>query len=253
MKLTAQQVFDKLINEDGILTQKGQIIFYFGDLEVLVKKKDVVGNIMQEWVESWLKKNNIEYSVNSNTQTPPDFYLSPPDEKHGLLEVKAFNYEGSNPAFDIANFTAFTTGVLEKPYMLDVDYLIFGYTMKDGVVRVNKVWLKKIWEISSPSDKWGVKVQEKKKIIYTLRPAKWYGKKITYPIFRSLDDYISALDDTVQNYFDRTNPARNRWLDRLIAKYKEESNVRLTKQRWDDICGQYCWSAIKKEKKEKTD
>ncbi len=246
MRLTAQQVYDKLINEDKIDTAKGKIVFYFDNLEVLVKKKDVVGNIMQEWVESWLKKNDIEYSVNSNTQMPPDFYLAPPDHKHCLLEIKAFNYEASSPAFDIADFTAFATTVLDEPYMLDVDYLIFGYTMKDGVVRVNKVWLHKVWEISSPMENWAVKVQEKKKIIYKLRPAKWYGKTMKYPTFRSLDDYISALDDTVQNYFDRTNPVRSRWIDRLIMKYEEFSGIKLKKQRWDDIYDQYCWNPIKK-------
>ena len=60
MKLTAEQVYEKLLNEDKILEQKGQIKFYLNDVDVVVKQKDVVGNIMQEWLECWLKKNGVD-------------------------------------------------------------------------------------------------------------------------------------------------------------------------------------------------
>ena len=239
MKCSAKQIYDKLINEDGILTAKGQIKFFFDDLEVLVKKKDVVGNIMQEWVEAWLKKNDVEYSENPNTQMPPDFYLNPTDFTHSLLEVKAFNYEAS-PGFDIADFKAFATTVLDEPYMLDVDYLIFGYVMNEGIVTVKKVWLKKVWEITSPMKKWGVKVQEKKNVIYKLRPAKWYAKRMDYPIFRSMEDYISALEQTIYDYPD-TRSISVHWADKLVKNYENFSGTRLEIKRWQDICDQYCW------------
>lgn len=51
MRLTAQEMYNKLINEDKILTLKGQINFYLGDVNIIVKQKDVVGNIMQEWLQ----------------------------------------------------------------------------------------------------------------------------------------------------------------------------------------------------------
>ena len=35
MKLTAQQIVDKLINEDQILTQAGQITFFLGEVEII--------------------------------------------------------------------------------------------------------------------------------------------------------------------------------------------------------------------------
>ena len=50
MRLTAQEVYDKLVNEDGILQLEGQIKFYLGDVNIIVKQRDVVGNIMQEWL-----------------------------------------------------------------------------------------------------------------------------------------------------------------------------------------------------------
>lgn len=79
MKLTAQEIYDKLINEDKIKTVKGQIRFHLGDVSIIVKKKDVVGNILQEWLEGWLVARGIEFDPNPNTQMPPDVYLNPSD------------------------------------------------------------------------------------------------------------------------------------------------------------------------------
>ena len=150
MKLTVEQVYNKLVNDDKILTKKGQITFTLGDIDIIVKQRDVVGNIMQEWIEGWLKKNNIDYSLNDNTQMPPDFYLDPENKKEGLMEIKAFNYKGS-PGFDIADFRMYAREISEKPWMLNVTYLIFGYDMSDdGIVTIKQVWQKKVWEMSRP-------------------------------------------------------------------------------------------------------
>ena len=60
MRLTAQQIYNKLVNEDRILDIEGRITFDFGNVNIIVKQKDVVGNIIQEWVQGWLDKNRIE-------------------------------------------------------------------------------------------------------------------------------------------------------------------------------------------------
>ena len=70
MRLTAQQVYDKLINEDAILTLEGQIKFFLGEVSIIVKQKDVVGNIMQEWLQGWMDHNGIEYAPDTNSQMP---------------------------------------------------------------------------------------------------------------------------------------------------------------------------------------
>lgn len=62
MRLTAQEIVDRLLNVDNILDLKGEIKFYLGDVDIIVKQKDVVGNIMQEWLQGWLDKNDIEYA-----------------------------------------------------------------------------------------------------------------------------------------------------------------------------------------------
>jgi type II restriction enzyme len=71
--MTAQEVYDKLINEEQILKLEGQIRFYLGNVNIIVKQRDVVGNIMQEWLQGWFDANNIEYAPSENTQMPPDF------------------------------------------------------------------------------------------------------------------------------------------------------------------------------------
>lgn len=171
MKLTAQEIFDRLINEDQIKTVKGQIRFHLGDVSIIVKRKDVVGNIVQEWLEGWLIARGIEFDPNPNTQMPPDVYLNPEDHTKNLLEIKAFNRE-SSPAFDIADFKAFVNELIEKPYHLDTDFLIFGYAMDEqtGDVVIKDLWLKKIWEITKTMDNWPITVQYKNGILQKMRP-----------------------------------------------------------------------------------
>lgn len=147
MRLTSQEVYDKLINEDRILELQGQIRFYLGDVDIIVHQKDVVGNIIQEWLQGWLDKRGIEYAPSENTQMPPDFFLNPDDLTKNLLEIKAFNRSAS-PGFDIADFRMYEEEIVDKPYMLHVDYLIFGYDMdENGVVTIKDLWLKKFGKL----------------------------------------------------------------------------------------------------------
>ena len=128
MKKEKKEIYKKLVEDDKILTKQGRITFSLGDTNIIVKQRDVVGNIMQEWVEGWMKQNGIEYALNENTQMPPDFYLNPDNKKESLMEIKAFNYK-AGPGFDIADFRMYEQEIAQKPWMLHVTYLIFGYEM----------------------------------------------------------------------------------------------------------------------------
>ena len=239
MILTAQQVYDKLINEDKILELKGQIKFFFGDVDIIVKQKDVVGNIIQEWLQGWFDKRGIEYAPSENTQMPPDFFMNPDDRKKDLIEVKAFNRSAS-PGFDIADFRMYEEEIIEKPYMLDVDYLIFGYDMSEnGIVTVKDLWIKKVWQITRRMEGWAVNLQVKQGVVHKIRPGVWYSnKKGNIPMFLCLEDFISAIEETVYQNPKTHNSAAN-WKKNFIESYENYYGKKIYIPRWIDIEEKY--------------
>ena len=247
MRLTAQEVYDKLLNEDEILTLKGQIRFFLGDVDIIVKQKDVVGNIMQEWLQGWMDYNSIEYAPDANSQMPPDFYLNPDDKTKNLLEVKAFNRSGS-PGFDIADFRMYASEILEKPYMLDVDYLIFGYDMSsDGVVTIKEVWLKKVWQITRRMENYPINLQVKDGVIHKIRPGVWYSNKVKdYKTFESLEDFISSLEETTFKEPKLRDSVASTWLSKFNKAYKARYGKELNVPRWNDIKDKYDVGSIRR-------
>lgn len=240
--ITPEELYENLLNDFHIKSVKGSITFKLGNIGIIVKQKDVVGNLIQEWLEGWLRANNIYFSPNPNTQMPPDIFLSE-NRKRDLVEVKAF-YSKRNAGFDIADFKSYVKEVLEKPYMLHVKYLIFAYDMNDaGDVTITDVWLKNIWEISAAMSKeanWTVKVQYKNKQIHKLRPATWASKvKTKTPVFETLEDYLAALEETVFNYTETREEANKGWKRKLIDAYHKEYNKILQIPRWSEIESKY--------------
>ncbi|NBI90023.1 NgoBV family restriction endonuclease [Lachnospiraceae bacterium] len=240
MKLTAREIVDKLLNDDNILELAGEIKFYLGDVDIVVKQKDVVGNIMQEWLQGWLDKNGIEYAPSENSQMPPDFFLNPDDKTKGLLEVKAFNRNGS-PGFDIADFRMYVEEIQEKPYMLDVDYLIFGYDMNgSGVVTIKDVWLKKVWQITRRMANYPINLQVKDNVIHKIRPGVWYSERATdYAIFDCLEDFICAIEETTFKEPKLRNSIASTWLEKFQRNYKAWYGYELNVPRWGAIKDKY--------------
>lgn len=239
MLLTSQEIYDKLIQDDKILEIQGQIKFFFGDIDIIVRQKDVVGNIIQEWLQGWLDKRGIDYAPNGNTQMPPDFFLNPADKTTGLLEVKAFNRSAS-PGFDIADFRMYAEELIEKPYMLYVDYLIFGYDMSDeGVVTIKDLWLKKVWEITRRMENWPINLQIKSNVVHKIRPGVWYSlQKGNIPMFTCMEDFVSAIEETVyQN--PKTHESASQWLNNFLESYENFYHRKLNVQRWNDIKDNY--------------
>lgn len=236
--ITSQDVYDRLINEDKILEIEGQIRFYLGDVSIVVKQRDVVGNIIQEWLQGWFVKKGIYFRTNSNSQMPPDFFLKRDDDTDGLLEVKAFNYSAS-PGFDIADFRMYEEEIIKKPYMLDVDYLIFGYHMsEDGVVTIKNLWLKKVWEITRPMNNWSINLQIKQNVVHKIRPAKWFTNTSRFKVFDSKEAFVSAIEEAVYKNPKTHNEAAN-WKDKFIRSYKKHFGVKINIPRWCDIKHKY--------------
>ncbi|MDR3292835.1 MAG: NgoBV family restriction endonuclease [Clostridiales bacterium] len=244
MRCSAQEVYNRLVNDDKILELQGQIQFHFGDVEIIVKQKDVVGNIIQEWLQGWFDKRGIEYASSQNTQMPPDFFLNPDNHTEGLLEVKAFNRSAS-PGFDIADFRMYEEEIIDKPYMLDVDYLIFGYDMSNtGIVTIKNLWIKnlwikKVWEITRCMKEWALNLQVKQNVVHKIRPGVWYStQRGNYPMFNCLEDFISAVEETVYQNPKTHNDAAN-WKINFLTSYQEHYGKRLNIPRWSDIVEKY--------------
>ena len=193
LKLTSKSLYHKLVNEYKIIGEKGVIKFTLKNLTVKVKTKDTVGNLIQEWLKLWMFNMDILFEENNNTQRFPDFYLNPDNQKEGLLEIKSFDWK-RGPGFDLANFDSYCNSLTTNAYRLNSDYLIIAYEMEDGEISIKNVWLKKIWELACPSGTYPIKVQEKKSVIYNLRPSVWYSQRSTYKPFNSLESFLKALN-----------------------------------------------------------
>ena len=86
------------------------------------------------------------------------------------------------------------------PERLNSDYLIFGYRLIESKLKIEKVWLKKIWEITCSSERWPLKTQTKRDIIYNIRPASWYSAKNRFKAFTKKENFVNALYETQFKY-----------------------------------------------------
>lgn len=226
MKLSADQLYNKLVDEYKIVGETGSIKFTVKNLSILIKTKDTVGNLLQEWLKAWFQETNIDFEENTNSQTFPDFLLDKDDHKKGLLEVKSFDFD-RGPGFDLANFDSYCNSLLENAYRIDSDYLIIAYQMKDGVISIKNVWLKKIWELACPSGTYPLKVQEKKGVIYNIRPSIWYSERARFTPFATKEEFLKALNETRYQY-PQTRHTNGHWLRNVLKNYETHTGVSLT-------------------------
>lgn len=217
---TAKNIVNRL-NNQGIYSSIGCTVFNFMNINRTVGDKSIVGYIFQDWLEAWFDKNNIYYRTNPNTQEPPDFYLNPKSDEIDLLEVKVFDITaGAN--FDLSNFESYCAKIEEQPLKLDADYLIFGYKLISGKLKIKKIWLKKIWEISCPSKAYPIKIQQKRNVIYNIRPAVWYGKNTTFKPFDNKKEFVKAMAQTLHKY-KKTSAQAKSWYNKVCKHYKKQT------------------------------
>jgi type II restriction enzyme len=193
-----------------------------------VNTKDTIGNLVQEWIKAWMLKENIEFENPPSTQDFPDFQLDITNHKKGLLEIKCFDYDAS-PNFDIAAFLAYRRSLLEYPFRLDSDYLIIGYAMKNTDIIIKDVWLKKVWEICGPSEKWDLRCNVKQGELTNVRPIKWYNNERTkFKPFNNAKEFIEAFDSN-QRQWSRTSrdSETSVWLKKVIVGYKKSTGKNL--------------------------
>ncbi|WP_035024972.1 NgoBV family restriction endonuclease [Enterovibrio calviensis] len=194
--LVSEEIYNKLSLE----AERGKLVggtqFTLGQSSILIASKDGIGKLIEEWLGTWAIKNGINISPNQGGQSFPDFYIN---KDNSYLEIKAFDLDAS-ANFDIANFESYCESLSYNPSRLNADYLIFGYQLCGSELRIEKVWLKKIWEISCSSERFPLKVQAKRDVIYNIRPATWYSSKARTQVFRTANDFVNALYSTQKIY-----------------------------------------------------
>ncbi len=222
--VSAQKIYDLLLNEFKIKEQIGSVEIIFGGVSAKYNGKDAIGDLLQEWLGEWLKQNNFYFRQPTNTQEFPDFLLTE-STNMGFLELKTFNAEAS-PAFDIANFDSYCTSLLTIPERIEADYLIFSYKMIEAQLSIDNIWLKKVWEMTSPSGQDPIKMQVKRSQIYNLRPCAWYSKRLKYTPFKNKNDFLNAISKTLDSY-PQCNKYKNNWLINVKQKYHENTGIKL--------------------------
>jgi type II restriction enzyme len=223
-QLTPQEFYNELI-KDGIIGSTGEITLKLNNISVIIETKDSIGNMIQDWLVVWATSKNIYLRANPSTQEFPDFYLSPSNEDN-LLEIKSFDSNAS-PNFDIANFDTYHRSLHNFPKKIDANYLIFGYSLKNGVLKIENLNLKKIWEISTYSTEWALKLQVKQNIIYNIRPANFLSTNgRSASTFQSKIDFLNAIQK-VLNKYNKTKTTHNNWLDDYKILYKNATGIAL--------------------------
>lgn len=71
-----------------------------------------------------------------------------------------------------------------------------------------------------------------------MRPAKWYGKKTAFAIYDCLEDFLSAMEETMYKNKDTRDEAPD-WLQKVLDNYEKHYRVRLQIPRWNDIASKY--------------
>ena len=197
-KITSLNLYNQLCHLH-LEHQIGVITFHMAGISVKINTTDTVGITLQAWLKQYLLDNNYYFSEPYNTQEFPDFFLDDIEPYKHMLEVKAFNYNAT-PAFDIANFESYCSLVKEAPYILDTDYLIFGYTMNHtGDISIKNIWLLKIWEIAGTSQRYPLKTQIKRDMIYNIRPNSNFKTNKSSP-FNSKEEFLKAIYNTLIDY-----------------------------------------------------
>ncbi len=194
----SEKIFKQLQANLGILN--GGTIFQLGDTKIQIEGKDGLGGLIEEWFGVWAK--NKKFAIynpkdDGSSQEFPDYLVG--DKSEGYLEVKTFDASAS-ANFDLANFESYCESLASNPERLDSDYLIFSYFLDGAKLKIDNVWLKKIWQITCPSKRWPLKTQTKRDVIYNIRPAAWYSTKPQFPIFKSKEAFVDALYSTQEEY-----------------------------------------------------
>ena len=231
----SEKLYKALVEDFGFEGATGSVRFNLKDFDITVEQNNIVGNILEEWLDKWMISKGITH-IHNEKQASPDFWLNPDDLTSDWLEIKSFT---GSPNFDVAAFRSFINLVIEKPWKLHSKHLLIKYKMENGIVTVEQFWLKNLWEICSTSSAWPVKVQYKNKVIVNIRPSVWYSDRADFSPFDSLEDFLAAIEETIYQYPDTRTTIALHWKEKLKKSYENHYGCELNIPRWYDIKDKY--------------
>ena len=224
MNSSTQKIIDAL-DKSELKQAKIEIKCKIKNIEFKVKNKDIMGSLIQSWLERFLTENNIKWRE-EGTQEYPDFIL----DNDEYLEVKCY-FKNASPAFDIANFSALINDLPVNPKRLDSDYLIFSYGFDENGATLNNYWVKKIWEMSNaPTShkKNKIRAQVTRGVIKNIRPTNF--TKNPDNCFSSRLSFVNALKETIDAFSNQTITGDSKfkngddWFAMVTKKYEEQTN-----------------------------
>lgn len=207
---------------DSLKNISGNINITLNNFSLILNNKSLIGDSLESWIGEYLKSlekvTQVKVTTNPISQTFPDLYLETTLYGKTNLEIKTFDIEaGAN--FDIANFNSYIDSLLENPNKINADYLIIGYSLNNGHLKIKNIWYKKVWQLCCPSKNWALKLQIKRNIIYNIRPCNLIGKSIYQP-FSSKYEFITALQNVLDQY-SQTKFKYTNWKSLFLEKLNQ--------------------------------
>ncbi|MCL2663284.1 MAG: NgoBV family restriction endonuclease [Oscillospiraceae bacterium] len=210
-----EELYDKAVRD--IKNELGVITITIAGIPKISKSNDIIGNCVQEWIPQWLSDNGLELEANESSQVFPDFTANINGVKHDM-EIKCWNYT-NNPAFDLANFDGFYREVYTHPNKLHAKYLVFGYTPTMHGFRINNVYLKNLWELTSRAQKYPIGLQVKQEQPYAIRPYAFHKRPTE--CFANIQEFVRAIYETRKMFALENRIDPDMWYETVIRGLNE--------------------------------
>ncbi len=223
MKYTSKELYNKLVNEYKVVGEIGSVNFTLKDLTISVKFRETIENLIHSWLKAWLKESNVEFTNGVDLKAFPNLFLDSNDQNKANIQIKIFN-SSRGGVFNLGDFESFGDTLLESAHLLDVDYLIFSYSKTENGFSIKNVWLKKIWELASPGEKFPIRVVEKDGYIDDIRSTTWYAENPKIAPFASLEEFLVAMNDGRFLYLE-TRHTNSHWLKNVVKNYHKHTGI----------------------------
>lgn len=200
---------------DNLKGCTGHISMCINNYNVILNNKSVVGDAIESWIINYLNNYlvfestlNMKIEKNLVSQTFPDAYIISSEGKT-FLEIKSFDVK-ADANFDLANFESYVDSLSQNIEKIYADYLVIGYSLINGIFKIEGIWYKNIWELCSPSKDWALKLQIKRGMIYNIRPCNNMTKCPKYHPFKKPSEFIDAIQSVLDNY-EKTRGKYKNW------------------------------------------